>query len=524
MMKNVTNMNQRPSRAALSSVVMQSAVKFSGTRALALAAGTIAGLLIPRSLGPETYGIWASAAIVLAYLPFLPLGLDHAAAREIPLLRGRGLAREVEEVRSSYFTVALAVAMGTSLILAIMTFLIPFDPRLAWSLRVVAMVGLVAALGRWAVILLKAENRFGAAGTAEALPLVGQLLAVPVVYAVGLPGLWLGYLVGSLSMACTAYAAGHFRPRLSWNPALLRRLVRFGTPIMFMSLLQALSISGDKLIVLGSLGTSAVGIYSIGRICSQALLSSGGVIGPVLYPRMSELYGQTGNAVSLRKLTALPPIVIGAIAPAIVILSWFGLPVVFEVLLPQFRNGLVAAQILFSGMGIYLIFSPAVFLVLAIGRQGICLVYLASGVATSLLLEYAAIAFGLGLAGVAFGAVIGSLIYVFSVYLTALHHCGLEPGERIINLVWLVFPSAVAVVIALAFSRLWPSPIDWQGNVVPMVVRALTLSTLSTLACVPLSGLLVNRLWPGGLKGFVFQFRSVLLNETGNDIGQPFGR
>jgi len=227
--------------------------------------GMVAGIINTRLLGPKNFGIWITATIIFFYLPFFNFGVDYGANQEIPLWRSRHRPEEADEVKRVYFTFALLFIIPAALAVVIFTWLVSLEPLLAWSLRVVALMGIIASLTRWAVIVLKSENQFGRAGMVEVCDPLGRLLACPLIYLLGLPGMWFGSLAALVLGAGLGWRSTGFRLRLSLKWSILRRLARFGFPVMLTSIVQVLSFTGDRMLVLGFLGTAALGLYGLGQ-------------------------------------------------------------------------------------------------------------------------------------------------------------------------------------------------------------------------------------------------------------------
>ena len=427
----------RPSLAA-------TATRFAGFQLLALAASMGASVVNARLLGPERYGIWASATIVLGFMPFLAFGVDHGASQEIPLWRGSCRDEEAARVRCVYLTFALLVASLSSSAVVVFTLLVKLDAMMAWSLRVVAAIGFVASVGRWAVIVLKADHCFAWAGFAEGLEPLSRLLSCPVVYWLGLPGVWVGSLLGAIATALAAWR-GDPRPiRLEWNWPVIARLSRFGLPIMAVSIVQILSTSGDKMLILGALGTSWVGIYALGRSFSLVLFASGGVIGPVVYPRIAEAYGRTGDIKSLRELTLMPVVALGAGIPLLLGYIWFGLDIVVSRVLPRFQAGIPSARVLFVAVAVYVVSGTCSYLLLAVERQVLLLMLFGSSVAVGLSLEYAALRLGMGLEGVAIGVVLSNILYSVALIMAALRLFGSSKTEQVGRITQAILPIVFA--------------------------------------------------------------------------------
>jgi O-antigen/teichoic acid export membrane protein len=258
---------------------------------------------------------------------------------------------------------------------------------------------------------------------------------------------------------------------------------------------QILSINGDKKLVLGFLGTTAVGIYGLGRSFTQVLAVSGGIIGPVLYPRITERYGQTRDVASLKNLVALPTLVLGAFLPLLLGYAWFGLPALVRWLLPAFQPGVLSAQILFVATAIYLITGTSVYLLAALRHQVLSLFLYAGGVGLGLAFEYVALRVGWGLAGVAVGAAVGNMVYSFVIIVVALHFCRAGLAEQVGNAVFAMLPTLLVVAICVMVAQLWP--VSVSESILVSLGGAFARGTLVALISLPLSGWVFRRAWHG---------------------------
>jgi stage V sporulation protein B len=485
-----------PSSPAVSvgSGVWRSGAQFAGASLAAFVAAALAGIINARLLGPELLGVWSTAGIVLAYLPFLPLGVDHAAARDIPLLGGAGRSAEADQVKHVYFSLALLVAVVSALAIVVYAAFATIPPLLRWSLIVVAVLGVVTSIGRWAIVLLKADSNFGWAGLADSLRSLCLVLAIPLVYWFGLVGVWIGNLLGGVASLALAWRTLRFRPRLRWDGTLLRRLAGFGAPIMAASIAQTLSLTGDKMLVLGFLGTGSLGVYALGRNFGQVLVLSGGVVGPVLYPRIAERFGKTQDVTTLANLIVAPSLLLGATLPAVTALAWFTLPVAIEWFLPAFRSGILSAQILFVATAAYLLCGSSVYLLLTLERQVLVLVLFGASVVLGLVLEFVALRSGFGLGGVAAGVGVSNLIYAVVIAAVAQRLCRVPPRVVAWNLVNAALPLIATVVLCLAVDALWPPrpPVP----ILAAAAQAIASAVIVAVCCLPWSLVLLNRAVP----------------------------
>jgi len=440
---------------SIKSAVILSISKFASISGLSLIIGIIASLINARLLGPELYGIWLTATILFPYFPFLAVGVDHAAYREIPLHKGRLQLDRVERIKQVYFTYAIVVTSSVSIIVIILSLILSLDPRLAWSLRIVAIMGFFLSVSRWGVILLKSENLFGKAGLSESMLSFGRLLSALFIYLFKFPGIWIGNLIGNITSAIIAWRLSKQKVCLLWDWKLLQQLIKIGLPITLVSLFQILSITGDKMLILGFLGTTSVGIYGLGRSFTQILFVSGGVVGPVIYPRLSERYGRTNDVSTLKNLVIFPTILLGSILPEILGYAWFGLPVFVRFLLPDFISGILPAQLLFYSAAIWIVSGTSGYLFMVLSRQVLYMIIFAVGVGLTIVLECLALMIGWELSGVAAGALAGNLICASIVILYALKLLRIPLNIQIKYLIRGIFPILMSLFLCIFLDHIW---------------------------------------------------------------------
>jgi O-antigen/teichoic acid export membrane protein len=67
-------------------------------------------------------------------------------------------------------------------------------------------------------------------------------------------------------------------------------------------------------------------------------------LGQVVYPRMSEQYGQTGKIVDLIRMVATPIAITFGFTLLVVTVAWFAIPPAVSLILPKYVEGTQAAQ------------------------------------------------------------------------------------------------------------------------------------------------------------------------------------
>ncbi len=153
---------------------------------------TVSGFVIPRILGPESYGEYAAVLAVLAVLMMASfLGLQPVAVRFLAPIWSGGRRGEAITLGSSIWTAHLVLAAGAG---AAATLWLALSPALARSLRICFLLGglclLQTAYRATRGLLLPV----GHVGTLAAFDFLRAVLALPAVVfsyqAFGLPGVF----------------------------------------------------------------------------------------------------------------------------------------------------------------------------------------------------------------------------------------------------------------------------------------------------------------------------------------------
>src|SRR5260221_5899801 len=80
-------------------------IYLSTTRSLSLAISLVRSLIIPKFLGPTSYGLWKTLGLVQSYTQFADLGALAALKRQIPFHAQRDDHRSLNEDRDVAFFV-----------------------------------------------------------------------------------------------------------------------------------------------------------------------------------------------------------------------------------------------------------------------------------------------------------------------------------------------------------------------------------------------------------------------------------
>ena len=318
---------------------------FGGNMA-AMAVQAVSGLLVARWAGPENMGYFNTASLLLAYAPFLLLGVNNALNRDLPLLIGQGRRAEAQALADMAW----------------------------WWLRLIGLCAFVvtAAAGAW--MWSSGGRRLGEAWLAFALivPLTFlsqtievtyrtssafvQLSRIRVVNAIAailtagviLMNRWWGLLgravVLQLVYSCLLLRKRPIVANARYDGELLARSVRLGFPIFLVGFLFSAFAVLDRTLILRYLGSREMGLYTPAIQVFSGLAILPASINQVLYPRMCELYGRSRSPRSLAGLAFGPVVVLSIVLLPLFALGWWVTGPFVHLLLPKYAEGIGAAR------------------------------------------------------------------------------------------------------------------------------------------------------------------------------------
>jgi len=407
----------------------------------------IKNFLLARLLGPQLFGLWNGLQVLLVYGVNAHLGVLHAMNREVPLRRGRGQREAIPALAR----VSLTFTMMATLALAVVLVLISISPLVdgleAVALRLLAAVLLAQQLYQFFQFWLRADDQFALLSRTLVVSAVIELaVTVAWVYYAGFLGIFYGFLAGALvAVVLCLRAVNPAFWRLDFNFSLIPQLVRLGFPMMIIGLSYSLMTTLDRVLIINFLGAEQLGYYALGPLVLAALTYLPATINQVIYPKLGERYGATGEVRSVTGYVIRPTVITAYLMAFVLGGAYLGLPLLLH-LLPKYNAGLPAARILFAGFYFLSLVGASANLLVTINRQMQYLVTLCAAIALGLLLNFAAIFAGWGIAGIAATTSVTYFLYATGVIgFTARRYLGLS-RMQLQRLAWrIVLPYALAV-------------------------------------------------------------------------------
>ncbi len=435
----------------------QSVATLAGSNYLVFGVRLLAGVVVARILGPELKGTWNGLYLIIAYSVFYSLGAVHALGRELPLLLGSGKQEEAREAKDVGFTFTLLAHSAVAASVVGYAWLAePFSALVNRGLIFVGCVVLADGITAYTATVTRAEQRFGAyALITSSKGIVYAALVVLGAWMYALEGVYLALLLSSLFALIPCWFVDLRERRWIWNRKILRTLLRSGIAIAAYSGGFVLLLSIDRVIVLSALGTTALGFYGIGLLFFQTLMVVPNSVMQFVGPRVLHRFGAgKGDLDSLKQHLGIPLLLQSSLIGTIVPVAVLAAPLLIELILPEYRQAILPAQILCVGTFGLLLSTNMSLVLSAKAHFGRMLLAVGLALSANAGLSLLAVQLGFGISGVAVGTLIAYLAYgvALAVYVPRQYfqEDWSEVGARLARFLW---PLPLAGLVALVVVR-----------------------------------------------------------------------
>lgn len=392
--------------------LVKDCAQYSAATAIGQGVGLIRAVIIPVLLSPAQLGVWNLMNVVMNYGGNAHLGILDGMNKLIPMLRGQGRDVEVEAVKDSAFwiniflgVVAFGVVWGASYFV---------HSAYTLALRITAVTIFLILLFCYVFSLLRADNRFKLVSLG-----VGGLSILSTILILGLGWYAKDRLAGALIGLAAAYGGivlfwffrGHYHFAFQVNMPAVRRSFFMGAPLLILGVLSSLFLSIDRWMIASYLGATMLGYYALGIMASNLIGLIPGSISSVLYPKMLERFGASGNPAALCSLLTGPTRVVAAFMTLLIGGSILILPFFIRFFLPKYTPSvsvfgiLISAAFFYGTAGI-----PGNFMV-SINRQKLLIAMQIAAGLLALALDFAVVHMGWGIVGVAWSTALAYLVY-----------------------------------------------------------------------------------------------------------------
>jgi O-antigen/teichoic acid export membrane protein len=415
--------------------------------------GIATAFFIPKILGPADFGIWVAMLAVLQYAPIACLGTGEALIRLFPYHYARD---EFEKAREIEDGVLGSIIIGSAFILIfglIFTNLVvmPGFQNVLPMVKLMILSASVSLFSAFYSLRLVAHQKFKCVGLTETLrSFVTFVLLVSFSYAWSLKGSVFGYLISEILLCAllviiSTFACGKISVKFSFQSLL--KLVKVGLPITLVWWVYILQTTAGSLISMAFLGDIPTGYFGLGVSISSILILIPDAVNRVLYPRINEEVGRGGGYNVMERLVIMPGFIIGLFGALLIGVLVLFLPYLYFTVFQRYLPGLLCGKILLLGAFFSCLVRSGANFLIANNEIYLLLKYVIVGLGTNVLLNIIFIKAGFGIAGVAFGTAIASIIVTTIIWISVFRVFGKGKVERWKELYKLYSPFIIALVL-----------------------------------------------------------------------------
>jgi O-antigen/teichoic acid export membrane protein len=378
----------------------------------------ITAFIRPALLGPTLFGLWNLFKVIETYADYLHLGSFSAMKYQVPLYRSQNNHTMVNAIISSVFRGSFYIYLVFSLLLMACSFL----PNIALESKAgfvcFSVVVLLIWFNNFHIVLLKGQGRFIDISKLNYIYYITAfILSIVLVYFFGIYGAYLSLLIPLFLVVFLLKRSFKHLKIGSFQKTVFFSMIKDGFPIMLFDTSAFFIRTCDRFIVAFFLGTAQLGHYGIAILILGFLLNIPGASRDVLDTQMMKSISQTSEQKILQDYFITPLINTAYFMPIIIGTAYFSLPLFISLLLPEYSQGLLPAQIITLGGYFIALSYTARGIIVANKWHNHAPLAMILPIVVNLVVSYLLINAGYGISGVAMASTLSYFVLVLCLFL-----------------------------------------------------------------------------------------------------------
>lgn len=330
--------------------ILGDVVRIFASRAYVQALGLARSIVLAKLLGPLAFGYLRIVELIIEYHRFTTLGTQDAALREISYLKGGGKEDEAKLVENTAFTHIFTIPLLASIGIFAASWFYKDDDTIFAALQITGIISMLIMISTFYQIVLTTRKKFGA--IAKAMAIHGTIFlvtSIALAYFFGFVGLLWAYVIGQ-TVLTLLYAAHHKEKFvLAYRLTRVGSLIKLGLPLMLAALAAMLLISADRIIIATILGVKYLGYYGIAVIVSVFVFQIPAQVYGILYPRLNERFGESGDGKSIATLAVIPARVLSVVMAGILVGTIWIVGDLVTIYMREYTASIIPLQVLVLG-------------------------------------------------------------------------------------------------------------------------------------------------------------------------------
>ncbi len=310
----------------------------------------VSGIVVARWLLPEELGVFNALSIFTSYIILAQIGIPSGLSRELPFYFGKNDSEKAYTLASTakFFLMLLSLIVLGICILISFYFLLIGNYKYAAGTVVIGATSFQGIfITKYLKTLYRSNNHFVKLSRIALIESFVTLLSLILVYKFLFYGLCLRTVI---LVVVDGYFSNRWKPmdvngKFNWNN--FKELSKVGLPMYLVSNIYGLWPTFQRTYVLSVLGSKGLGIYALANIVQSMLSAFNNSISSMSFPLMSKALGEKK---SIKKILLIPfkQFLISIVLYSIIlVIGWPTLPIIVNWLLPNYAEGIEAAQWMF---------------------------------------------------------------------------------------------------------------------------------------------------------------------------------
>lgn len=307
----------------------------------------VAGIIVARWLMPQELGLFNGFSIVVSYIVLIQLGVPSALSREYPYYIGKENKEKSIELAAAANYWALLLGFGIFIVANIISLYFLFVKNYQYAAGVF-VIGFSSFqtffVTKYLKILFRSNNDFNKLAYINIINAVVAFAGIFFVKEYGFYGLCIRSILMILSDFILTWKLKPVNIKPKWSKKIFLDLLRVGMPIYWVANIYSLWPILQRTVVAFIGGTKALGLYGMALMVETAMAIITNSISTVIFPKMAQSWGKTRRFKDMINIALKPAIAGFCINVVLVIGGWFLLPYFIKLVVPNFTEGVTAAQ------------------------------------------------------------------------------------------------------------------------------------------------------------------------------------
>ncbi|MFX0126065.1 MAG: oligosaccharide flippase family protein [Candidatus Hodarchaeota archaeon] len=377
------------------------------------------GFIVARLLDPTLYGYFSGLGLIFLYNAQAHLGILHGMNRSLSIAKGAKDSRRFEETKNNGISAITILSLIISIAIIVYSIIKAhcYPRYIIWGMRIYAVVALMHHFEYIYHSLLRVDHRFKEINISRLIFTASNLILVVVlIYFFGFYGVLISLLTAIIFQNAYLFIKGNLTFKFTINTGILKDLLRIGAPISFAYLINVILNSIDRIMIIRFLDASQLGFYGIALAFStELLLRIPNTISYVIYPRILQKYGESGNTNSLINLFQAPSIFIACVMVTAIGLLFLTIEYIITYLLPNYIPAILVTKILIFAVYFISINQIAVRIMITTKCTKALISFQLVAIMLNIIVNYLVIRKGMGITGVALATAFSYSFYSFGV-------------------------------------------------------------------------------------------------------------